>query len=593
MWRLGSLARHPAVSLRNAWPPVVRDMRARRRVLASYAWEETAFPAAFAEEFNLTLDLITVVSRQTAQFLRDAGVSTPMAVVGNGVDHLLDIVPEPLPRPLPDARFRFLHISSCFPRKGVDILLKAYGEAFRATDDVALVIKTFPNPHNDVAAQIERCQRSDPYYPRIELIEEDWTPGQIASLYRSCHALVAPSRGEGFGLPIAEATLYRLPVIVTGWGGHMDFCSDETCWLIDYTPQFAQTHLSQTGSLWAEPDAAHLAALMRSLPALPENERAARAERARERVLANYTWRQVAARTRAALAALDARPGLPPPPRIGWMSTWGSRCGIAAYSQHMVGAFSADPLHIFAPAGEETTQDDAPNVHRNWALGTTNLDRLIADARRLALDALVIQFHWGFFPPGTLAHLLREMRVAGVRVVVDFHNTRSAPPAARDPEVTQALAGAERLLVHTLDDMQRLAAFGLAANLTLFPLAAYPVARPADDSVDATRRRLGLGRRRVIASYGFLLPHKGLAQLVEAMPALLAAQPDLHLLMVNALYSPERSGAEHRHLRERIVDLGLGDRITLLTDFLPEAECVTLLKTAELVVFPYQNTEES
>lgn len=593
MWALGQVARHPAVSLRNAWPPVVRDMRARRRVLASYAWEETVFPPAFAEEINLTLDLITVVSRQTAGFLRDAGVHTPVAVVGNGVDHLLELQPEPLPRALPAAGFRFLHVSSCFPRKGVDVLLKAYGEAFRTSDDVVLVIKTFPNPHNDVAAQLERCRRNNPRYPRVELIDDDWTPAQLARLYQSCHALVAPSRGEGFGLPIAEAMLYRLPVIVTAWGGHMDYCRDDNCWLLDYSPQLAQTHLSQPDSLWAEPDVAHLASLMKTLSALPPAALEAKTARARTQVLARYTWRQVAARTRAALRALDARPGLAPPLRIGWMSTWGSRCGIAAYSQHLVAAFSADELHIFAPFGEDTELDDLPNVRRNWALEAASLERLIADARQLALAALVVQFHWGFFPVGALLALLREMRAAGIRVIIDFHNTRSAPPAASSAAVVEALAGAERLLVHTVDDMQRLKTLGLATNVTLFPLAVYPIAQPAAGSVDAARDRLGLRDREVVASYGFLLPHKGLLQLIDAMPALLAARPRLHLLMVNALYSPQRSGAERQRLVERIDELGLGDRVTLVTDFLPEQACLTLLKTANLIVFPYQATEES
>lgn len=593
MWTLGQVPCHPAVSLRNAWPPLVRDMRARRRVLASYAWEETSFPRAFAEEFNLTLDLITVVSNQTARFLRDAGVHTPLAVVGNGVDHLLDVQPQPLPRPLPAVRFRFLHVSSCFPRKGVDVLLKAYGEAFSADDDVALVIKTFPNPHNDVKAQLERCRHDHPRYPQVELIEDDWTPGQIAALYQHCHALVAPSRGEGFGLPIAEAMLYGLPVIATGWGGHMDFCSDDTCWLIDYAPQLAQTHLSQTDSLWAEPSADHLGRLMKTLSGLPAGTVAAKTVRARQKVLNKYTWRQVAARTRAALQAVDARPGLTPALRVGWMTTWGSRCGIAAYSQHLVGAFSADELHIFAPSGEDTDQGDLPNVHRNWALEAANLDRVIADARKLALDALVVQFHWGFFGLGALITLMREMRTAGIRVVIDFHNTRSAPVAVAADEVVQALASAERLLVHTLDDMQRLKVLGLSANLALFPLAVYPIAQPTPAVVEAARQRLGLQGRQIIASYGFLLPHKGLLQLIEAMPALLAKRRDVHLLMVNALYSPERSGAEHRRLLARITELDLGDRVTLITDFLPEKECVTLLKLADLVVFPYQCTEES
>lgn len=593
MWALGRPPQPPAVSLRNAWPPVVRDMRARRRVLASYAWEETAFPAAFAADFNLGLDLLTVVSTQTARFLRDAGVTTPMAVVGNGVDHLLDLPAEPLPRPLPPARLRFLHISSCFPRKGVDVLLEAYGNAFSSADDVALVIKTFPNPHNDVRAQLERRRRESPHYPRVEIIEEDWTPGQLASLYQHCHALVAPSRGEGFGLPIAEAMLYELPVIVTAWGGHRDFCGPETCWLIDYTPQFARTHIGLSDSLWAEPDATHLAALLREVHDLPRIALRQKTLRARERVLAHCSWRRVAERTRAALRALDDRPGLPPPLRVGWMSTWGSRCGIAAYSSHLVGAFAGDRLHLFAPYDEEIDLADPPTLRRNWVLQAAQLGRLIADARSLQLDALVVQFHWGFFSLDALVGLLDAMKASGIKVFIDFHNTRSAPSDVRAPHVITALAGAERLLVHTLDDVQRLKGLGLSDNVTLFPLAVYPVRQPSPAAVDAARARLGLHDRQVIASYGFLLPHKGLLQLVEAMPALLAARPHLHLLMANAVYSAERSQAERERLTARIAQLGLADRVTLVTDFLPEDESLALLKTADLVVFPYQQSEES
>jgi glycosyltransferase involved in cell wall biosynthesis len=598
MWLSGNQPQPPAVSLRNAWPPIVRDMRGRRRVLASYAWEETAYPPAFAADFNHTLDLITVVSQQTADFLRDAGVSTPIAVVGNGIDHLVDLPNEPLPRPLPAARYRFLHISSCFPRKGADVLLKAYGDAFTGRDDVALIIKTFPNPHNDVRAQLERLRQENPGYPRVDIIEEDWTPGQIASLYRQCHALVAPSRGEGFGLPIAEAMIYGLPVIVTGWGGHRDFCHADNCWLIDYTLQPAQTHLGLDDSLWAEPDRQHLAAILQDVHALQGDSRRPastdKTARARQEVLARYTWRKVAERTRLALHAIDARPGLAPGLRIGWVSTWGSRCGIAAYSQHLVSGFINDDLHIFAPSGEITEADDPPRLTRNWAMHGARLDQLIADAAARKLDALVIQFNWEFFSLDALADLLNAMQAAGTKVYIDFHNTRSAPPGfTAAAAIRTALASAERLLVHTLDDLQRLQRMGYTDNLMRFPLAVYPVQPPTDAMLQGRRQRLGLQGRQVIASYGFLMPHKGLMQLVEAMPALLAARPQLHLLMVNALYSPERSKKEHHSLIQRIKALGIADRVTLQTDFLPEEESLALLKLADLVIFPYQQSEES
>ena len=36
-------------------------------------------------------------------------------------------------------------------------------------------------------------------------------------------ALVAPTRGEGFGLPLLEAAASGLPVLATKWSGHCDF----------------------------------------------------------------------------------------------------------------------------------------------------------------------------------------------------------------------------------------------------------------------------------------------------------------------------------------------------------------------------------
>lgn len=137
------------------------------------------------------LDLITVVSSMVKKILCDNGVTTPIVVVGNGVDHLVDV--EPSTRMPLGKGFRFLHISSCFPRKGVDLLLKAWGQAFRKRDDVSLIIKTFPNPHNDIERQLAAYQSTDPDYPDVVLINEDLPfDSAVAALYRNCHAFVAP-----------------------------------------------------------------------------------------------------------------------------------------------------------------------------------------------------------------------------------------------------------------------------------------------------------------------------------------------------------------------------------------------------------------
>ena len=233
----------PDVALRNQYPPAVVDMRGVVRGGANYAWEESGFPAGYVREFNSTLNLITVTSRFVAKVLRDNGVHVPIRVVGNGVDHMFEDNAWPLRREA-ERTFRFLHISSCFPRKGIDILLIAWAKAFKSTDNVELVIKTIQNPHNDIVAKLEDCRVSNHDLAPICLIDDDVGVTSIRELYRDADAVVCPSRGEGFNLVLAEAFAIGRSVVATAFGGHTDFCSPENAWLCDYSFAPARTHLA-------------------------------------------------------------------------------------------------------------------------------------------------------------------------------------------------------------------------------------------------------------------------------------------------------------------------------------------------------------
>ena len=51
---------------------------------------------------------------------------------------------------------------------------------------------------------------------------------ELAELYRSAHAFLFPSFGEGFGLTMAEAMASGLPVLFTPWSAMRDL-ADESC----------------------------------------------------------------------------------------------------------------------------------------------------------------------------------------------------------------------------------------------------------------------------------------------------------------------------------------------------------------------------
>lgn len=578
----------PEIISRNLYPPRVQDMKGEVRILHHYAWEESGFPVDWVEDFNRHLTGLTCLSEHVRKVLIDNGVTLPMAVSGCGVDHWDRISPEPMH--VEGRAFRFLHVSSCFPRKGIDALLDAWGQAFTDADDVSLIIKTFDNPHNDLYAKLAWHRGANPAYPHVEVIMEDLSEGCLRSLYEQCHALVAPSKAEGFGLPLAEAILSGLPVITTGWSGQLDFCNEQTAWLVDYRFELADTHFRLQDSVWAQPDVAHLADTLQQVYRADPATRQERVRAGEQLLRQSFTWEEVALRLTEQVAALceqRAREDLDRPLKIGWVSTWNQKCGLATYSRHLIEQNAHDEIHVFAPRVDgDVSQDAGESVIRCWNQDDQDdLQELEQALIERDLDAVVIQMNYYFYDYGALQRLITHLKAAGTVVSLTLHSTVDPEPRKALANLRAGFEQLDRVMVHTPADLNRLADAGLADNAVLIP---HGIAEHKPDSV-----QWPFAGKRCIASYGFALPHKGLEQLLEAFAALRQKDPDLVLLLLNAEHSDPTSAAFVESLRERIQALDLQDCVTTEHRFLPDGESLGLLKQADVIAMPYQGTGES
>lgn len=570
------------VSSRNLYPPRVYDMASRINMLHHYAWEESAFPSAWVEEFNDNLQGMTCLSNHVRKVMIDNGVAIPMSVSGCGVDHWTRVQSDAA-FCVETNNFIFLHVSSCFPRKGVGVLLDAYGQAFTHDDPVTLVIKTFPNPHNEASALLEECRARYVSYPDVVLIEEDLSEEQLKALYEQAQVLVAPSRAEGFGLPLAEAMLSGLPVITTGWGGQTDFCNAKTAWLIDYTYQRAATHFELFDSVWAAPDVGHLAALMKEVYETPDELKAQKNHKAKELLMSQCTWEAVSQRLINAArhcATVDRNPAA----RLGWVTSWNTPCGIASYSSHLLGAMTQEST-IFARHDAPEVPDEN-NVVRCWHMGPSeNLHHLAEEIEKRAINVLVVQFNYGFYAFDAFAEFLKRMADQGRKLIVMLHAT--VDPTAPDKRLEilrDALSRCYRLLVHTPADLNRLKLLGLDHIAAIFPHGV----------VDRTHKKVTKpGRVIKLASYGFFLPSKGLLELIDAIVMLKFKGFNVHLTMVNAEYPIELSAQLIEKAKKKIEFFGLQKQITLVTEFLPESESFRLMEQSDLIVFPYRESNES
>lgn len=304
------------VHVRHMWPPRLDRPAARRWVIVQ-PWEFGAMPMDWVEPFRDEVDEIWVPTSYVRECYVAGGVpAEKIVVVPNGVD-VETFRPEGDMFPLVTKKTtKFLFVGGTIARKGIEVLLEAYTRAFTPDDDVCLVIKdTCADTvyrHSNARTRILELM-SDPRMPEIEYLEEDLDAPILAGLYRACDVLVHPYLGEGFGMPIAEAMASGKPVVVTGMGAALDFCDEETGWLIPArkieTASRRVGDLECVGTPWvALPDVEALIAILRSLPGAG-SERFRRGAAGRKRILESFTWEHVVSRVEERLTALTNQKG--------------------------------------------------------------------------------------------------------------------------------------------------------------------------------------------------------------------------------------------------------------------------------------------
>jgi glycosyltransferase involved in cell wall biosynthesis len=185
--------------------------------------------------------------------------------------------------------FEFLSIFKWENRKGWDLLLSAFISSFSARDKVRLRIYTnLPSTDNGGITILEAVkhfvqskfpEESVDLFPRIEIFEtvgwkaetnesfgnfhfrklpRELSRSDMRHLYGTADAFVLPTRGEGWGLPIAEAMSMALPVIVSDAPGPREYANSENAYIIRIAN-------SNDDYGFVLPDVDHLSTLMRQV----------------------------------------------------------------------------------------------------------------------------------------------------------------------------------------------------------------------------------------------------------------------------------------------------------------------------------------
>ncbi len=209
--------------------------------------------------------------------------------------------------------------------------------------------------------------------------------------------------------------------------------------------------------------------------------------------------------------------------------------------------------------------------------------------RDAALDAVLFQYWMPFFAPayGVVARGLR--RHYGIPSFTVVHNAlpheRHLGDALLSRFFLRACAGHVVMSDAVATDTHRLA--GPDAHIEQI---AHPVYERFGDPVRKPEARAALGLPNdapVILFFGFVREYKGLHVLLEAMPDVLEAVPDLRLVVAGEPY------ADAARYREIIDHHGLHDRVQWHDEYIPSDEVPIFFSAADLVVQPYVSATQS
>jgi glycosyltransferase involved in cell wall biosynthesis len=272
------------------------------------------------------------------------------------------------------------------------------------------------------------------------------------------------------------------------------------------------------------------------------------------------------------------------------------RCGIATFTTDLCAAISTEygTARLLALPVNDTEQGYDYPARVRWSLAQDEVKSYEEAAEFLNfnnIDMVCLQHEYGIFGGAAGSHILHLLRALKMPVVTTLHTVLREPNPDQRMVMAEIAELSDRLIVMSQLSSQFLQEIfkvpGSKIDMVPHGVPDLPFLDP-----NFYKDRFGVEGKAVLLTFGLLSPNKGIENVIQALPQVLAKHTNVAYIVAGATHPHvlRREGDRYReYLQALAKEVGVESNVIFFDRFVSPEEMVQFIGAADIYITPYRH----
>ncbi|MFS0727018.1 glycosyltransferase family 4 protein [Paenibacillus sp. 1P07SE] len=274
-------------------------------------------------------------------------------------------------------------------------------------------------------------------------------------------------------------------------------------------------------------------------------------------------------------------------------------CGIATFTQDLVDQFAQiqdfNTPKVIAVNNNETYDYSDQVIMQIDQHKRTDYVRAADELNRSEADLLVIQHEFGIYGGESGEYLLGLTDLLTIPYLVVFHTVLTEPSPKQRYIMTRLAAGSAKVITMAQNTVEHLTTI-YQVEPARIEVVHHGVPYVATGTREQLKASYGFEDRKIISTFGFLSPGKGIEYAIEAMRGVAGHHPEaLYIIWgkTHPVVKREVGEVYRNRLKDLVREYQLENNILFVDKLLTQEEVIQSLVMSDIYMTPYLGKDQA